>query len=76
MEAVYIKYLWLVVITLAQVVLVGMKIIEKRNNKKSNPGNPHKYGERIATLEEAVGNIKDDIEKIDEKLEKLQQPGK
>lgn len=36
----------------------------KKNNKSDNPN----YGERIATLEEAVQNIKDDIEKIQEKL--------
>lgn len=37
---------------------------KKRNNKTENPT----HGERIATLEEAVQNIKDDIEKIQEKL--------
>lgn len=38
----------------------------KKNRKPENPT----HGERIATLEEAVQNIKDDIEKIQEKLNK------
>ena len=76
MEAVYIKYLWLVLITLAQIILVGMKIIEKRNHKKSNPGNPGNHGERLATLETKVENIEEDIKEIKEGLEKLRRPGK
>jgi len=35
--------------------------------KKKKPENPS-HGERLATLEEAVENIKDDIERIQEKL--------
>ena len=76
MEAVYIKYLWLVVITLAQVVLVGMKILEKRNNKKNHSGNPGNHGERLATLETKVENIEGDIKEIKDGLEKLRRPGK
>lgn len=37
---------------------------KKRNDKTENPG----HGERIATLEEAVENIKDDIKEIKKKL--------
>lgn len=77
MEAELIKYLWLIILTTSQIILVGLRIVEKRNNKKNgNPGNPGNHGERIAKLEEAVDNIKDDITKIDGKLEKLQRPGK
>ena len=74
MEAEYIKYLWLAFLTLAQIVLVGMKIIEKRNHKKNdNPGN---HGERIAKLETKVENIEKDITEIKGGLEKLWRPGK
>ena len=46
------------------------KYKEKKACKPVDLGNPGNYGERIATLEEAVQNIKDDVEKIQEKLNK------
>lgn len=69
MESEVLKYGWLIVLTLGQIIHIWMKMSEKRNNKKKEgkPENPS-YGERIATLEEAVQNIKDDIERIQEKL--------
>ena len=76
MEAEYIKYLWLVLITLAQIILVGMKILEKRNNKKNDKPNNPGYGVKIGKLETKVENIEEDIREIKDKLEKIQRPGK
>jgi len=69
MEGDVLKYGWLIVLTLGQIIYIWLRMIKERNNKKkdSKPENPD-HGERIATLEEAVQNIKDDIEKIQEKL--------
>lgn len=55
---------------------VGALLIERgfyyrlkysKKKKECKPENPN-HGERLATLEEAVENIKDDIERIQEKL--------
>ncbi len=78
MEADVLKYGWMIILTLAQIVLVAFKVLEKRNGKKNNkshnPGNPG-YGERIASLETEVGNMKDgnkeDHELIRKNIEKL-----
>lgn len=66
--------LWLVwllalsILSLVQALVLVLRLSQGRPNKKNRkPDNPG-YGERIATLEEAVQNIKDDIEKIQEKL--------
>ncbi|MCK4648686.1 hypothetical protein KAT51_04095 [bacterium] len=68
MEADVLKYGWLIILSLAQIIFVWMKMAERRNHKKpENPDNPG-YGERIATLEEAVDNIKEDITEIKRKL--------
>jgi len=39
--------------------------------KKLFKNNPGKYGERIATLEEAVRTIKEDIDRIEKKVNGL-----
>lgn len=61
-------FLGLTIVALAQALVLAMKLNQGRANKKSKkPENPS-HGERIATLEEAVGNIKDDIDEIKRRL--------
>ena len=55
-------FLGLAIIALTQALVLVLRLSQ---GKKNNPG---KYGERIATLEEAVENIKEDIRKIEDKL--------
>ncbi|MCK4783336.1 MAG: hypothetical protein KAV87_06260 [Desulfobacteraceae bacterium] len=69
MESEALKYGWLIILTLVQIIYVWMKIAEKRNGKKNDkPPNPGKYGERIASLETDVENIKEDIREIKRRL--------
>ena len=69
MESEALKYGWLIILTLVQIIYVWMKIAEKRNDKKETPHNPsppvdyHNHGERIATLEEAIDNQEKNNEK-------------
>ena len=74
MEAEVLKYGWLIILSLAQIIFVWMKMAEKRNGKKNN--NPGNYGVKIGKLETEVENIKEDIKEIKEKLEKIARPGK
>lgn len=60
MDTQLLWFLGLAVIALTQALVLALKL------KKNNPG---KHGERIAKLEEAVENIKDDIKEIKGKLE-------
>lgn len=67
MEGDVLKYGWLIVLTLAQIIYVWMRMAGKRNNRKnSNPGN---YGVKIGKLETKVKNIEDDIKRIKDKLD-------
>lgn len=59
-----LQVLWLLALTILALVNVLALIIKA---KKSNPGN---YGERIATLEEAVDTLKEDMTEIKRKLNK------
>ena len=65
MESEALKYGWLIILTLVQIIYVWMKIAEKRNGKKEKPHNPsppvdyHKHGERISSLETGLGNMKE-----------------
>lgn len=67
--------LWLVwllglsILSLVQALVLVLRLSQGRTRKKSDqkPENPN-HGERIATLEEAVENIKEDITEIKEKL--------
>jgi len=62
------KEIWLVILTLSQAVLLGLKIIEYLSRKKNgNPtplgNNPHpcqQHGERIAKLEASLEAFKED----------------
>ncbi len=62
MESEALKYGWLIILTLVQIIYVWMKIAERRNGKK-NPHNPsppvdyHNHEGRISGLETGVGNI-------------------
>jgi len=69
MESEILKYLWLIVLTLVQIIYVWMKIAEKRNNKKTTPNNPstpvdyHNHEGRISSLETGIGGIKETNER-------------
>ena len=69
MEADVLKYGWFIVLTLGQIILVWMKMAEKRNGKKNDkPHNPGKsenpsHGERLMGLETDVENLKENNEK-------------
>ena len=66
MESEILKYLWLIVLTLVQIIYIWMKIAERRNGKKEN--NPGNYGVKIGKLETEVENIKEDIREIKRRL--------
>ncbi|GAG89444.1 unnamed protein product [marine sediment metagenome] len=70
MEGEILKYGWLIVLTLAQIIYLWIRMVGKRNGRKRDdkPNNPGKYGERIASLETDVENIKEDIREIKRKL--------
>ena len=71
MEGDVLKYGWLIVLTLAQIIFVWMKMAAKRNGKKNDkPDNPGNYGVKIAKLETKVENIEEDIREIKRKLNK------
>ncbi|MCK4819966.1 hypothetical protein KA005_29640, partial [bacterium] len=60
MEGEVLKYGWLIVLTLASIINVWMKMVEKRNHKKlDKPENPN-HGERITAVETEIKNLKDD----------------
>ena len=69
MEGEVLKYGWLIILTLAQIIYLWVKMAEKRNGKKKacKPENPT-HGERLVALETDMENIKEDIKKIEEKL--------
>ena len=71
------QIVWLVILTLANVIFLALKIIERRNGK--NPNNPHSPGEAIICrenrdilikLREKVANLEGDVSKIWEKIDK------
>ena len=67
MEGDVLKYGWLIVLTLGQIIYIGLRVLRDRNNKKASKENPS-HGERLATLEEAIETIKERLDKIEEKL--------
>ena len=87
MEAEVLKYGWLIILSLAQIIFVWMKMAERRNHKKpENSDNPG-YGERMGILETEVKNLKEDnkedhelirkdIRKLFSLLNGLRHPGK
>ena len=74
MEADILKYGWLIVLTLAQIVGIWIRIAEKRNNKKVEikpevkKGNNPNYGERMGKIETRLEDIENDLERIKDKL--------
>ena len=87
MEANVLKYGWLIILTLAQIIFIWMKMMERRNHKKpdklDNPG----HGERITAVETEIKNLKEDnkedhglmrkdIRKLFNLLNGLRSPGK
>jgi len=69
MEGEVLKYGWLIVLTLASIINIWMKMVEKRNNKKKDgkSENPS-HGERLATLEKGQKIIEERLDKIEAKL--------
>lgn len=69
MESEVLKYGWLIVLTLGQILHIWMKMMEKRNAKKETPPPPPKeeenpsHGERISSLETDVENLRNDNNK-------------
>jgi len=70
--------MWMVILTLAEGILIAFKIIDKRNGKKFRY-NPHppgeadtcrNHGEAIASIKTDITNIKDDIKRIERKLDR------
>ena len=69
MEAEVLKYGWLIVLTLGQIIYIWVRMVKERNNnKKEVKNNPGNHGERIKGLEVKVENIEEDIREIKKKL--------
>lgn len=67
--------IWQTVLTLALAVLYALKVIEKRNKREPKDTlNPpcNRHSERLAVLETKVDEIKEDIKKIEEKINRTQ----
>lgn len=69
MESEVLKYGWLIVLTLGQIIYIWMRMAKDRNHKKKevppNPGiieNPS-HGERLMGLETDMENLRDENEK-------------
>lgn len=67
MEGEVLKYGWLIVLTLGQIIYIWMRMAKDRNNKKTSKENPS-HGERLATLEKGQENIEERLDKIEAKL--------
>ena len=78
MEAEFIKYAWLVLITIGQIILVGLRIIEKRNHKKDlgNPVNLDKFHQEFVDFKQEQKEwnrkIEQKVDKNDDRLDKLE----
>ncbi|KKN64678.1 hypothetical protein LCGC14_0489470 [marine sediment metagenome] len=62
------KIAWLIILSfgmLIQALIMALKIIREKSVKKNNP-----YGERMATLEEAVENLEKRMDRIEDKINK------
>lgn len=62
MEGQTLWFLGLIILSLAQALVLALRLSQ---GKKSNPGN---YGERIGKLETRAKNIEEDIGRIKDKL--------
>jgi len=68
------QYIWLTIVTLAQAVLLALKIIEKRNNRRSNNGAGlpcQEHGEKLAMLQAKIEMIEKAIERLERKINGL-----
>ena len=69
MESEVLKYLWLIVLTLVQIIYVWIKIAERRNEKNNTPNNPsppvdyHNHEGRISSVETAQEKLEKNNEK-------------
>lgn len=69
MEAEALKYGWLIVLTLAQIIFIWVKMIERRNEKKEKPHNPnppvdyHNHEGRLSSVETEIENLKENNDK-------------
>jgi hypothetical protein len=65
------NYVWLTVLTLAQAVLIALKIIERRNGRRMNNGAGlpcREHGEKLAALDAKVDMLEKTIERIERKI--------
>jgi len=67
MEGEVLKYGWLIVLTLGQIIYIGLRVLRDRNHKKVSKENPS-HGERLATLEKGQKIIEERLDKIEAKL--------
>lgn len=70
------NYVWLIILALGQAVLILVRIIEKINNKKNNPGNLSKFIGKVETFMEFQEKLNDKTEKalkeLDDRIDKLE----
>lgn len=62
--------LGIIIAVLAFDKVAKLKLFRNSGNPSRNSGNP-KYGERLATLEQAVTDIRDDIREIKRRLNNI-----
>jgi len=80
MEAEVLKYGWLIVLSLVQIVFALLKMLEKRNSKKNgdvgNPINLDRFYQAFKDFKETQEKWNDRIEGEINDLEKMRHPGK
>lgn len=65
------NYIWLAIVTLAQAILIAMKIIERVNGKRAQKEDDppcQEHGERIAALLARVEIIERTLERLERKI--------
>jgi hypothetical protein len=64
------NYIWLIILTLSQAILIALKVIERFNGKKKEIDDPpcREHGEKIAALSARVEMIEKALERIEKKV--------
>jgi len=68
------NYIWLIILTLSQAILIALKVIEKINGRKQteDPDPPCiEHGEKLAALEARINIMEKQLERIERKLNGL-----